>query len=97
MKTLTGMMTLAALVAGLAVASAQSYPPRGYVDPYPDGPARIQEERGSYVVPSEAYESRSTTGVAPKDVSRGQPNEQGQHEERDLLGRTGGNTQHPAR
>jgi hypothetical protein len=97
MKTLTGMMTIAALLSGLAVANAQSYSPRDGIGPYRDGQARMQQDDRDYEIPGDAYDARSTTGVSSKDVSRGQPNEQNQQEERDVFGRTGGNTQHPAR
>jgi hypothetical protein len=95
-KTLTSVTTIAALLSGLAMASAQTYPPRGAVGSYAEGPVRMQQDR-DYDIPGDAYEARSTTGLSSKDVSRGQPNEQNQQEERDVFGRTGGNTQHPAR
>jgi hypothetical protein len=95
-KTLTGVTTIAALLSGLAMASAQTYPPRAALGPYGEGSVRMQQDR-DYDIPSDAYEARSTTGLSSKDVSRGQPNEQNQQEERDVFGRTGGNTQHPAR
>jgi hypothetical protein len=95
-KTLTGVTTIATLLSGLAIASAQTYPPRGGMGPYGEGSAGMQQDR-DYDIPADAYDARSTTGLSSKDVSQGQPNEQNQQEERDVFGRTGGNTQHPAR
>jgi hypothetical protein len=95
MKTLTSMIAVAALISGLAVANAQTARMRnGMGGP---GSERIQTNRLDRDLDASMYDPRSTTGVAPNDVSRGQPNEQNQQEERDLLGRTGGDTQHPAR
>jgi hypothetical protein len=91
-KTLTGVTTIAALLSGLAIAGAQTYQPR----PYGEGSVRLQQDR-DYDISPDAYDTRSTTGVSSKDVSQGQPNEQNQQEERDVFGRTGGNTLHPAR
>lgn len=96
MKTLTSMITVAALISGIAVASAQSNRVRGGMGPYGEASERVQPNRGD-LDQSGMYDPRSTTGVAPNDVSHGQPNEQNQQEERDLTGRTGGDTRHPAR
>ena len=95
MKTLTSMLTVAALISGLAVANAQTARIRSGFDG--QGSERIQTNRLDRQFDGSMYDPRSTTGVAPNDVSQGQPNEQNQQEERDIYGRTGGNTQHPAR
>lgn len=95
MKTLTSMITVAALISGLAVANAQTARTRGAMGP--DGSERIQTNRLDRDLDGSMYDPRSTTGVAPNDVSHGQPNEQNQQEERDFRGRTGGDAQHPAR
>jgi hypothetical protein len=97
MKTLTSMIAVAALISGLAVANAQTARVRNGMGPSGPGSERIQPNRLDRDLDASMYDPRSTTGVAPNDVSRGQPNEQNQQEERDLLGRTGGDTQHPAR
>lgn len=92
MKTLTSTIALAALISGLAVANAQTARLRGAA------PERIETNQLDRDFDrATMYDPRSTTGVAPNDVSRGQPNEQNQQEERDVRGRTGGDTQHPAR
>jgi hypothetical protein len=95
MKTLTSMITVAALISGLAVANAQTTRMRSG----PDGQRseRIESNRLDRDLDASMYDPRSTTGFAPSDVSQGQPNEQNQQEERDIYGRTGGNAQHPAR
>ena len=97
MKTLTSMIAAAALLSSLAAASAQTTRARGELGFQGESSARVQTQRMDRDFDSSMYDSRSTTGVAPSDVSHGQPNEQNQQEERDFLGRTGGNIQHPAR
>ena len=97
MKTLTSMIAAAALLSGLAAANAQTTRARGEMGFQGEGYSRAQTQRMDREFEGSMHDSRSTTGVAPSDVSRGQPNEQNQQEERDFLGRTGGNIQHPAR
>jgi len=43
-----------------------------------------------------APRTSGTTGTAPKDMSKGQPNEQGQQEERTPRGSPSGSTQNPS-
>jgi opacity protein-like surface antigen len=97
MKTLTSMIAAAALLSSLSAASAQTTRARGEMGLQGEGYSRVQTQRMDRDSDGSMYDSRSTTGVAPSDVSHGQPNEQNQQEERDFLGRTGGNIQHPAR
>jgi hypothetical protein len=97
MKTLTSMITVAALISGLAVANAQTARVRNGMGVNNQGSERIQTNRLDQDLDGSLYDPRSTTGVAPNDVSHGQPNEQNQQEERDSRGRIGGDTQHPAR
>jgi hypothetical protein len=97
MKTLTSIITVAALISGLAMANAQTTRTRGGMGPNGEGSERIQTNRFDRNLDRSMYDARSTTGVAPNDVSHGQPNEQNQQEERDSRGIIGGNTQHPAR
>ncbi|HEY0569117.1 MAG TPA: hypothetical protein VGD13_13495 [Xanthobacteraceae bacterium] len=97
MKTLTSIITVVALISGLAVANAQSSRMRSGMGSYGEGYPRVQGQNYDDLDDAGIYDPRSTTGVSPNDVSRGQPNEQNQQEERDFLGRTGGNAQHPAR
>ena len=97
MKTLTSMIAAAALLSSLAAANAQSSRARGEMGFQGEGSGRVQTQRIDRDLDGSMYDARSTTGMAPADVSHGQPNEQNQQEERDFLGRTGGNIQHPAR